>query len=58
LDKHGKVGYGLEHVQHHLMAIKIVVQKALYISMSFDELNTIDKQSWLSIYVYVVKNGL
>jgi len=58
LEKHCKVGYGLEHVQHHLMATKIVVQITPYISMICDELNTIDNQSWLSIHVYVMKNWL
>ncbi len=58
LDKYGKVGSRPKHVQHHLKATKFVVQIALYISMTYDELNAIDNQSLLSIHVYVVKNWL
>jgi hypothetical protein len=34
-------------------AIKGVVQKSEYISVSCDELTTINNHSWLSIHVYV-----
>ncbi len=41
----------------HQMVMKVtraVIQAAQYISLSYDEVSTIDNQSWLSIHYYVV----
>ncbi len=37
-----------------LQAIKVVVQKTLFILVNCDEVTTIDNQSWLSIHLYVI----
>jgi hypothetical protein len=36
-----------------LWATKVIMQKSLFISMSCDEVTTIDNQSWLFVHVYV-----
>jgi len=41
----------------HQMVMKVtrvVIQAAQYINLSYDEVSTIDNQSWLSIHYYVV----
>jgi hypothetical protein len=41
----------------HQMVMKdtwAVIQATQYISLSYDEVSTIDNQSWLSIHYYVV----
>jgi formyltetrahydrofolate hydrolase len=37
-----------------MRAIKVVVQVAHYVVLSFDEVSTINNQSWMSIHYYVV----
>ncbi len=39
-----------------LRAIKVVVDKSLFLVASCDEVTNIDNQSWLSVHVYVVDN--
>jgi len=34
---------------------KLLCKKSLFIFMSYDEVTTIDNQSWLSVHVYVTK---
>ncbi len=41
----------------HQMVMKVtrdVIQATQYISLSYDEVSTINNQSWLSIHYYVV----
>jgi hypothetical protein len=37
-----------------LQAIKVVVQKTLFILVNCDKVATIDNQNWLSIHLYVI----
>jgi hypothetical protein len=39
-----------------LEATKSTIGIVNYLSLTCDEVNTIDNQSWLSIHVYVVQN--
>jgi hypothetical protein len=41
-----------------LEATKSIVGATQFISLTCDEVNTIDNQSWLSIHAYVVQNLL
>jgi len=40
-----------------LWATKVNVQKSYFISVSHDEVTTINNQSWLSIHVYVTEES-
>ncbi len=37
-----------------MQSMKIVVQKAKYIIISYDEVTTIDNQSWCNVHAYIV----
>jgi hypothetical protein len=39
-----------------LCAIKVAVDKSLFLAMSCDEVTIIDNHSWLSMHVYVIDN--
>jgi hypothetical protein len=39
-----------------LEATKSIVQTTNYFSLTYDEVSTIDNQSWLLIHAYVVQN--
>jgi hypothetical protein len=39
-----------------MRATRATIQAANYISLSCDEVSTVDNQSWLSIHYYVVQN--
>jgi hypothetical protein len=45
---------------HELVVKKTrdLVQVVRFISFSFDEVTTLDQQSWVSIHAYVVENWL
>jgi hypothetical protein len=45
---------------HELMVKKTrdLVQVVKFISFSYDEVTTLDQQSWVSIHAYVVENWL
>ncbi len=38
-----------------LWATKVDVQKSPFISVSYDEVTTINNQSWLFVHVYVIE---
>jgi hypothetical protein len=35
---------------------RVVIQVAHYIALNYDEVSTIDNQSWLFVYYYIVEN--
>jgi len=39
-----------------MKVIKVVIQVAHYVAPNYDEVSTIDNQSWLSIYYNMVEN--
>lgn len=43
-------------MMHHIVmqSMKIVVQKVKYIIVSYDEVTTIDNQSWCNVHAYTV----
>ncbi len=43
-------------MMHHIVmqSMKIVVQKVKYIIVSYDEVTTIDNQSWCNVHAYIV----
>jgi len=43
---------------HHvvLKQMKVVLQQTKFISISCDEVTTLDNQSWIFVHVYVVEN--
>jgi hypothetical protein len=51
------IGWIMAEAIHNvvLQTTKIVMQKSPFISMSCDEVTTINNQSWLSVHVYVIK---
>jgi hypothetical protein len=37
-----------------IQSIKVVIQKAKYLVINYDEVTTIDNQSWCSVHIYIV----
>jgi hypothetical protein len=54
------IGWEMTSYMHELVVKKTkdLVQVARFISFSYDEVTTLDQQSWVSIHAYVVENWL
>jgi len=54
------IGWEMTSYMHELVVKKTMdlVQVAKFISFSYDEVTTLDQQSWVSIHAYVVENWL
>jgi len=54
------IGWEMANYMHELVVKKTrdLVQVAKFISFSYDEVTTLDQQSWVSIHAYVVENWL
>jgi hypothetical protein len=54
------IGWEMASYMHELVVKKTrdLVQVARFISFSYDEITTLDQQSWVAIHAYVVENWL
>jgi hypothetical protein len=52
-------GRGIARAMHNMVLkqMKMVLQQIIFISINYDEVTTLDNQSWIYVHAYVVENG-